>query len=662
MRAMSALMPRAPGRDTRAIAEGRRRSSPLLAAGAAGLIVLLLAAPADRRASAAALGDGPEPARVLLMFDEDRALPGLAALEQGLRSTFLAGLGHVEFYSESLNLSQFDDDGYEERLGSHYREKYRARRPHLIVAVMGPSLRFLLRRGEAAFPGVPVVFCGADAADLGTGPLPDRMTGLLLRRTFAPTFDLALRLQPATSHVYVVGGTSAFDRHLQESAQREFQPYERRVAIHYLTDLGAGDLLAAVSRLPANSAVLYLSMFRDGAGNAFVPHEVAARLSAAAAAPVYVFVDQYVGRGPLGGHVYSLQSHGERTAGIGLRVLRGERPATIPVSAFEGTRTVLDARQLERWGIDERLLPPDAALEFRAPSLWRDYRGAVLAVLGIGFVQLGLIVGLAYQRRARRRAVRRSRQQLMITAHLGRQLAMGELATAIAHELNQPLAAIRLNAAAAGRLLRSNRDAVEEIIDILDDIAREDARAGQIIRRQRAMLQKKELEQRPLDLNAVVGESLAIVAHDAESRRVRIEARLCGEPCAVTGDQILLQQVMVNLIVNAMDAMGGTPPADRRVVVQTVMTRHVAEVSVQDRGHGIAADVAGRLFDPFVTTKRNGMGIGLAIVRGIVEEHGGTVQARNNADGGATFWFALPSIGSERVEAAAEPTVGEASA
>ena len=117
----------------------------------------------------------------------------------------------------------------------------------------------------------------------------------------------------------------------------------------------------------------------------------------------------------------------------------------------------------------------------------------------------------------------------------------------------------------------------------------------------------------------------------------------------MTGDQILLQQVIVNLLVNAMDAMAQTPAADRRVVVKATMTRHVAEVSVRDRGEGIADAVLARVFEPFVTTKAKGLGIGLAIVRGIIEEHGGTIQAVNNPDGGATFWFTLPAIDSELV-------------
>ncbi len=584
--------------------------------------------------------------RVLLLFDEDTSLPGLAVLDQSLRATLTAGLDRVEFYRESLSLSQFGDERHERVVTQYFGEKYRERQPQLIVAVMGPTLKYLLRHGRELFPGVPIIFCGADAEDIATVQLPSTVTGLLVRRKFAPTLDLALRLHPATARVYVVGGTSPFDQHLQVRARRELQPFERRLALEYLTDLAMTDLLARVKALPPNSLVLYLSLFRDAAGNAFVPHNAVAELAAAANAPVYVFVDQYVGLGPVGGVVYSVASHGKDAGEIALRVLRGASPATIPVVEFAGSMPLFDARQLERWRIDPARLPPEAIVQEQEPSLWGDYRGIVLTVAGIGAVLVGLVVGLLYERRGRRRAELRTREQLTVTSHLGRQLAMGEMATVLAHELNQPLGAIRVNVAVAQRMLSSG-GSPDPLRAVLQEIERENARASQIIDRQRSMLQKRDPAYRRLDLNELVRESAAIVAHEAELRRVRFDLQLSETLLAVTGDQVLLQQVIVNLLVNAMDAMAETSDADRIVLLKTAALRNVAEVSVRDRGEGLADTVIRRLFQPFVTTKADGMGIGLTIVRGIVEAHGGTIQATNNPQGGATFLFTLPLIDSE---------------
>ena len=290
---------------------------------------------------------------VLLLYDEDKEFPGLAILHQSLHTTFKMALkDDVDFYAESMNLSQFKDHDYDRLLHEHYQRKYGGKKLDLIVAVMGPSLLFLHRHGEAIFPGTPIVFCGADASDLQGITLRPNITGVLVKRMFGPTLDVVLRLQPETRNVVVVGGGSLFDRHLQTMVRRDLRPYEGRIAIAYLTGLAMGDTLKAVSSLPSHSVVLYVSLFMDGAGRAFVPHDALALIAESANAPVYVFVDQYVGRGAVGGHVYSIDKHGRHAAELGLRILRGETPASIPVTELTSTANMFDARQLERWKLD----------------------------------------------------------------------------------------------------------------------------------------------------------------------------------------------------------------------------------------------------------------------------------------------------------------------
>ena len=219
-----------------------------------------------------------------------------------------------------MNVSRFNNERDEQVLRDYYAEKYRDKKPDLIMAVMGPALRFLLRHSDEVFPAAPIVFCGVDAADIQGAALPDRVTGILVRRVFAPTIDVVLRLQPDTRRIVVVGGTSAFDRHLMARARSEFQQFEQRLAFEYLTDLPMADLVTAVSRVPAQTVVVFVTLFRDGAGRTYVPHDVVSQISTAANAPVYVFVDQYLGRGPVGGHLYSLDQHGMSAAVCWLRL------------------------------------------------------------------------------------------------------------------------------------------------------------------------------------------------------------------------------------------------------------------------------------------------------------------------------------------------------
>ena len=393
-----------------------------------------------------------EPKHVLLLFDEDNTLPGLAVLDRALRATLSDGLGgNVEFFSESLNASQFPETSDEQLLRDYYAAKYGSRKLDLIVGVMGPSVTFLRRHADAFAPGVPVVFCGADAENLEPGTLPVRMTGLVARRVFAPTLDLALRLQPDTRRVFVVGGTSAFDRNLQATARREFEPFEKRVSFDYLTDLPMDDLLAAVSKVPPRSVILYLTMFRDGAGQTFVPHDVASRISFAAHVPVYVFLDQYLGLGPVGGYVYSLELHGKAAAEMGLRVLRGESPATMPIREVSDNQYMFDIRQLDRWKLDPRLLPAGSIIRFRELSVWDRYSVYIITAAALLVVQTLLIAGLYIQGARRRRAEAQLRSSFDRIREIGGRLLSAQeternrIAAELHDDISQQLALLKLD-------------------------------------------------------------------------------------------------------------------------------------------------------------------------------------------------------------------------
>ena len=230
-----------------------------------------------------------------------------------------------------------------------------------------------------------------------------------------------------------------------------------------------------------------------------------------------------------------------------------------------------------------------------------------------------------------------------MAAHADRAVMMTAMTGSLGHELSQPLGSIRLNADTADQLIASNRATPEELRDILRDIGREDERATRIVDRVRAMLKKQEIDKRPLDVFAVVRDSVAFVAHEAAARQVQIDCRLPSASCFVLGDQVMLQQVVVNLVLNAFDAMAeaGTP-ADRRVLIEAVCGPAIVEITVRDTGPGVPVHLSGRLFEPFVTTKPNGLGLGLSIVSSIVAAHGGTIGSHNAADGGAVFCITLP--------------------
>lgn len=257
---------------------------------------------------------------------------------------------------------------------------------------------------------------------------------------------------------------------------------------------------------------------------------------------------------------------------------------------------------------------------------------------------LGEVFANALSRKQGELEAQRLRQEL---THIGRVSAMGELTASLAHELNQPLTAILSNAQAAQRLLAADVVNLEAIREILNDIVADDKRAGDVIRRLRALLKKGDLEFVSLDLNEIVSEVAWLMRSDAIIRTVSMRLELAPDLPRVRGDRVQLQQVVLNLVLNGFEAMREPCAGDRTLVIRTARDGPAAvRVEVQDSGIGIDEKNVDRMFQPLYTTKAEGLGMGLAIARTIVDAHGGRPGAANNVHGGATFHFTLP-VGTE---------------
>jgi len=259
---------------------------------------------------------------------------------------------------------------------------------------------------------------------------------------------------------------------------------------------------------------------------------------------------------------------------------------------------------------------------------------------------------------ARRQAQLEIEEQRREVSHLARVAVLGELSGALAHELSQPLAAILANADAARRLLVRRPGEVEEVREILREIISEDQRAGQVIHRLRALLKRGETRLQPVDTSALVREVLELAHAELITRRVTATAVVDPRLPLILGDRVQLQQVLLNLILNACEAMNTTPAADRTLgLAVRASTSGGVQISVSDRGTGIPHALADRLFEPFVTTKREGLGLGLSISRAIVTSHGGRIWAENNDDRGATLHCLLVLVPADMpVERAPVPT------
>lgn len=286
--------------------------------------------------------------------------------------------------------------------------------------------------------------------------------------------------------------------------------------------------------------------------------------------------------------------------------------------------------------------PANSGIGLGERSLLVQYRWQSMAIGSALLVQAGLILFLLHERHLRRGAEAESRKRMSELAHVNRQATAGELSSSIAHELNQPLGSILANAEAAELMLKAEHPDLDEIREILADIKRDDQRAGEVIRRLRGFLMRTPFEAKDVDLNRIMGDTFDFLSVQAATRNVALYLQTAPGELHIRGDPVQLQQVILNLVINSMDAMAAIPYG-RTVIGRTELNYgSTVEISISDSGPGIPPDKLVYVFDPYFTTKDQGMGIGLSIARTIILAHKGRIWADNQSGGGATFHFTLP--------------------
>jgi C4-dicarboxylate-specific signal transduction histidine kinase len=307
---------------------------------------------------------------------------------------------------------------------------------------------------------------------------------------------------------------------------------------------------------------------------------------------------------------------------------------------------------MQRWGIAESSLPAGSTVYFREPTIWERYSWQIALIAAIILLQSGLISALLREHRRRQFAEVQARQRMAELAHVNRFATAGELTASIAHEINQPLGSILTNAETVREILKSPSPDFAELNEIVDDIVRDDRRASEVIRRMRSLLTKAPFELKSIDLNDVARETVEFLSTLAVGRKVELMSLIAQNALPILGDRIQLQQVILNLVVNGIDAMKDTPAENRVLSIRTARVGKFAELSVSDLGPGIPEDKLREVFDPFFTSKAEGMGMGLSIARTIVEAHRGLIWAKNRDHGGASVRIKLPLL----MEAIETPT------
>jgi signal transduction histidine kinase len=553
----------------------------------------------------------------------------------------------MDLYETSLAIPRFSDESKESEFKESQFTDYLLslfvdRRLDLIVTIGAPAAEFAQRNRPKLFPSTPLLLGILEKRRVLPATLTANDTVLAASVDQIAIVENILRVRPKTTHVAVVIGNSPIEKYWLGQLQETFQSFRGRVAFTWFNELSFADMVKRVEALPPRSAVYFFLLAIDAAG---VPHEeqkALTRLNAVSKSPIFSFSDSFLGHGIVGGPLLSVQDYSRQTANIAVRLLRGEAASDLRMPPVGLSTPKFDWREMQRWGIPESRLLPGSEIYFRDPTAWEQYRLQILAIVAALLAQATLIGWLIYEIGRRHRAEVQSRSAMAELTYMDRRASAEQRSATLAHEINQPLAGIATRASAALRWLRMEKPDLEKAQTALESIVAASHRASDIIASVRAMFKKEPSERVPTDINQIILTVLSIVSVELEQHSVDVQTQLNEHLPTVLGDKVQLQQVVLNLVMNAVEAMQSVQTHELKV--QTEQTNPgMVHVSIEDTGTGIDPSNLDRVFKPLFTTKANGMGMGLAICRSIIENHDGRIWVSPRTNGGSIFQFELPT-------------------
>src|SRR5437762_461621 len=840
---------------------------------------------------------GAEPKRVLVVHSFGTVAPPFTTHSTAFEAELVKRMGnHVDLDEVSLDMARYTAPDMQEAVVDYLEKRGAKWKPDLVVPIGGPAGIFVAKFRQRLFPNIPILYCSLDRRLLGPDAFDENTTFVGANYEVRGFAEDILQIAPDTKNIAIVIGATPLEQYWTEAFRRGFEPFTDRVNFIWLNDLSFDQVLERVHTLPPHSFIFLILFLRDAAGVTQNADEALQRLHAVANAPINSVFTSQMGLGIVGGRLYPSTEDGMKAAETAVQILNGASPSSFPPRIVPPTSPQYDWRELRRWKIDERHLPPGSTILFQTPTVWQQYRWWIIAGVSICVVQAVLIAGLVANLIRRRRAegslveserrfrvmadatpvlmwmsgvdklctffnkpwleftgrsmeqefgngwadgvhaddlqkcfktyteafdarqpfvmqyrlrrhdgeyrwvadqgvarynaqgefagyigscvdvtelvskdeaLRESEERMRLAAeavnlgiwewdlgkdeiwatnarrallgwpasgkitledfistvhpddrnrirqaiddaihkgqdydseyrlvlpdgivrwmaargsmhfdahgnparllginiditarkqaeleakqrrdelsHLSRVALVGELPASLAHELYSPLAGILTNAGAGEFVIDRGDVDLKEIRELLADISADARRASDIVRDIRGMIKKEQLTRRRINLNDVVTNAVQIIGSDALLHACELKISLEAALPIVAVDPIQIQQVLINLILNAFDAMRDTPVSKRRV---EIMTRENGDgairISVRDYGVGISEEMRSRIFEQFFTTKPEGLGMGLAIVRSIIEEHAGTIEAENAEGEGARFHFTLP--------------------
>jgi signal transduction histidine kinase/ABC-type uncharacterized transport system substrate-binding protein len=581
------------------------------------------------------------PRTVLIIDESDPSSGAPTTFSATLRATLSNFRPNIAVFGETLDLSRFAGPTQEAILRTYVQQKYSDVRFGVIVAVGASAFDLVRRWRSELWPDVPIVFAAVDEMTAAELKPDSNTTGLIMQRSIKSMMTAARILVPDLQGVAVLGGTLSRDPYRFQYLP-ELSTLAAETKLTNLTGLPLAEQVARGAALPDNTAILYTSLFVDDEGTRYSASDALTAIAKVANRPIVVDVESLVGFGATGGFALDNVAYGHEVATLAPRIINGASVAAIPVAVSEFTKPVFDWRQLQKWHIRQSILPAGSEIRFRPTGMWEQYYAQILTACAVFLIQTCLIVWLIYEHRRRHLAEVQARNSMAELTQLNRLATAGELSAAIAHEVKQPITGMVTMANAAVRWLSRESPDIGRARDLLNKVVAAGHNASEVITNVRGLFGKDTQEKTPCDVNNLIRTVLVLVYIDLRKYSIETQVNLSEQLPPVIGNAVQLQQVILNLVMNAIESM--VLVAEPRVLSITSKSNEPTTVlvSIADTGSGIDVANLSRIFKPMFATKARGMGMGLSICKSIIESHSGQIWVSAGAPRGSIFNFELP--------------------
>jgi signal transduction histidine kinase len=591
---------------------------------------------------------------VVLFFSYGSNLPAFEKILVGLSSTIRGSQGEpVNIMTEYLDISRSVNENYSRFIIDMYNEKLNEFTIDLLITV-GPGVNdALLKYGNDKLKGLNIINIDID--------IPRRITlrdleikngiEILLKFKAGKTLRHAFDLFPDYKDVFVISGVSRLDSFyttLVRKGKNEFEPGHN---FKFISNLTLDSTVRFVRTIPPKSIVFVPAYLQDAADVSFSTPEVVELISKNSRAPVFLSLTDggFKGHGGgIGGYLFSYINLGKETGRIAHEILDGKQMQDITVDESNFYEHMYDWKELERWHLtDSKVIPANSVFYNKDSSFLELYKWYIFGILLFMLSQTLLIIYL-YRLNKRQKAIT---EKMQVTESMHRELIhtdrlskMSILTASLAHELFQPLAAIRFTAQAGKQFIQTDKFDVIKASQMFENILEDENRATKIIRSVKSLMKAETVDKENVNLNTLISETVDLIHAEAIRASIKINVVFEADPVFVPGDKIQLQQVLMNFIRNAITAMEKIDPQSKILEIYLKSDLDEAIVSVRDSGPGLEPIVKENLFKPFISTKKEGFGIGLTLCKSLIEKHNGKIRAENIPGGGAMFTFSLPVI------------------